>query len=164
MMRPQPFCRMCGKGGLHADDAGIDIDSLDRLELLDRELLERLGGIDRGIVDDDVEAAILGLAGVEPAAQLGEVRKVRLAHDQAIQPLAGSALQQALDLAMVIVDRHDPGAGAQELQRRLGAEPAGRTGVENGLAGDRHDIRPLYRFPDIHRRPAIGRWLPEGSG
>ena len=60
------------QGRLDADDAGIDIHPLHRLEVLDAVVLEGLRRVDGGVVDDDVEAADLTGNAVEFGPQTGD--------------------------------------------------------------------------------------------
>ena len=58
MMRPQPRCFICGSAVRRVDGGQVDRD--DRVPALRRELLDRGGELDAGVVDEDVDPAEFG--------------------------------------------------------------------------------------------------------
>src|SRR6185312_9982952 len=149
------------QGDLHADDAGLDVDRLHPLDLVEREVFEWLARIDRGVVDHDVEAANLTRDALELAAQPRVVAEVERFDTKAVESFG--RLLERRDLFEVVVDGDDPGAGFQHQYGGLEPEATGGAGIENGLAGDRAKMVGARRI-DAHARPAILRWLPEGCG
>ena len=122
--------------GAHAYDRRLNVHALHDLQFLHAVVFDGAARIDRGIVDQNVDATFLATEFVDQPSAVAP-RSARSPRTRRTEPgvatEAAAFRQQALALGSIDVERQHPRTGFDEGERNRSAQPAGTAGQQNLL-------------------------------